>query len=99
MHVDYWSSVPILVILSFQRRLWVFADAPHLIKLLRHHVMEQDGGLLVPNRRGGRSLLGRRSFEDVLALDSGELRICPKLERLCVEVTAVSLSVGSVPHS
>ncbi|KAF0308743.1 Transposable element P transposase [Amphibalanus amphitrite] len=67
------------------RRLWVFADAPHLIKLLRTHVMEENGGLLIPNGRGGLSLLGRGSFKELLAHDAGELRLCPKLTDLCVE--------------
>ena len=65
----------------------MFADVPHLVKLLRTHVMEEGGGLLVPNSRtGGQSLLGRSTFEEIRALQPNDLRICPKLTRLCVEV-------------
>ena len=58
-----------------------------MIKLLRTHVMAEDGGLLIPNGRGGFSLLGRGSFQELLALDSGELRLCPKLTDQCIQVT------------
>ena len=68
------------------RRLWVFADVPHLVKLLRTHVMMEGGGLLVPNSRGSHSLLARKTFEDLLALEPGDLRVCHKLSRLCIEV-------------
>ena len=65
----------------------VFADVPHLIKLVRTNVMEEHGGLLIPNERGGLSLLGRGSFQELLKRDAGEFRLCPKLTDLCIEVT------------
>ena len=68
------------------RRLWIFADAPNLIKLVRINVMDPDGGLLIRNDRGGSSLLSRRPFEDILALQTGDLRVAHRLERSCVEV-------------
>ena len=48
--------------------------------------MEMNGGLLIPDDRGGSSLLGRGSFQELLDRDAGELRLCPKLTDLCIEV-------------
>lgn len=52
----------------------MFADTPHLYKLLRNHLL--DNGLPLPN--GG--VIDKQLFTDVLAIDSGnEFRILPKL--------------------
>ncbi|KAF0309274.1 Transposable element P transposase [Amphibalanus amphitrite] len=69
------------------RRVWVFADAPHLIKLMRVHTVADDGGLLIPDGRGGRALLGRGTFLELLELDRAELRVAHKLTNLHVQGT------------
>ncbi|KAF0308512.1 Transposable element P transposase [Amphibalanus amphitrite] len=68
------------------RRVWVFADAPHLIKLMRVHTVADDGGLLIPDGRGGRALLGRGTFLELLELDRAELRVAHKLTNLHVQL-------------
>ncbi|KAF0299724.1 Transposable element P transposase [Amphibalanus amphitrite] len=67
------------------KKLWVFADVPHLVKLVRHHVVKDNGGLLVPDGCGGTVLLDAAPFRELRALDSGEMKICPKLTDLCIE--------------
>ena len=52
----------------------MFADTPHLYKLLRNHLL--DDGLRLP----GGGVLDSQLFADVLAIDRGkEFRILPKL--------------------
>ncbi|KAF0297803.1 Transposable element P transposase [Amphibalanus amphitrite] len=56
------------------RKIWVFADTPHLLKLLRNHVL--DDGITLPN--GG--LVDKELLAQVLAIDEGrDYRILPKL--------------------
>ena len=60
-----------------------------MVKLLRNNVMADGGrgGLWIPNGDGNHSLLDRESFKEVVARDAGELRLCPKLTDLCIEVS------------
>ncbi|KAF0288468.1 Transposable element P transposase [Amphibalanus amphitrite] len=64
------------------RRIWVFADTPHLVKLMRVHTVSEDGGFLIPNGRGGKALLSRNTFKELMELDDAELRISHKLTSL-----------------
>ena len=57
-----------------------------MIKLLRTHVMASNGGLLIPNNRGGMSLLSRRTFEELLALQTGDFRVCFRLDKSSIQV-------------
>lgn len=65
----------------------MFADTPHLIKLLRTHTVQENCGVLVPNGRDGKALLSRGTFQELLNVDRGELRVAHKLTRLHIEVT------------
>ncbi|KAF0304011.1 Transposable element P transposase [Amphibalanus amphitrite] len=58
--------------------------------------MEKDGGLLFQNDHGGSSLLGRGSFEELLARDAGELRLCPKLTDMCIEASGAGESRATI---
>ena len=55
------------------RRIYVFPDVPHLLKLCRNHLLD-DGYLL---RSGAK--LKKEDFELLLQADNGELKICHKL--------------------
>ncbi|KFM75205.1 Transposable element P transposase, partial [Stegodyphus mimosarum] len=55
------------------KRVWVFADVPHLLKLLRNHFL--DDGLTLP----GNKLITKEPIERLLSTDCKEVRICPKL--------------------
>ena len=70
----------------FFRKVWVFADVPHLVKLVRRHVVKENGGLMVPDGQGGETLLDAAPFRALRAIDSAEMKICPKLTDLCIEV-------------
>lgn len=54
---------------------------------MRKHVVAEGGGLVVPNGDGGKALLSRQTFNELLAVDDGELRVCPKLTSLHIEVS------------
>ena len=55
------------------RKIYVFPDIPHLLKLCRNHLLD-DGYLF----RSG-SMLKKEDFEKLLQADNGELKICHKL--------------------
>ncbi len=57
-----------------ERKLQVLADVPHLLKLLRNHLLDQ--GFILKNG----DLLLREHLENLLAVDTGELRITHKLK-------------------
>ena len=64
--------------------MWVFADTPHLLKLLRHHVLE--GGM----RLDDGTTLNVSAFNAVLKMQAtSELRACHKLTPLHVTVSSV----------
>lgn len=54
--------------------VYVFGDVPHLIKLLRNHILDQ--GFWVKN-----TLINRDCFENLLQLSSSELTIAYKINR------------------
>lgn len=62
------------------RNIWVFADFPHLIKLLRNHIL--DHGIKLPCGK----IIEKAIFEKLLEADSGELKICPKLSWSHIQV-------------
>ena len=72
--------------------MWVFADVPHLMKLLRTHVVDEKGGMVVPRAReeNGQSdvftIISRQCFVDLLDRTAGELRVAHKLKRIHIEV-------------
>lgn len=55
------------------QRIWVFADVPHMIKLLRNHLL--DDGIILPRGK----CINKSLFEKLLSLDCGEIKLCPKL--------------------
>lgn len=55
------------------RKILVFADFPHLLKLLRNHLL--DHGIKLASGK----IIEKSIFENLLEVDSGELKICPKL--------------------
>ncbi|CAL1283746.1 unnamed protein product [Larinioides sclopetarius] len=54
------------------RKVWVFADVPHLYKLIRNHF--PDKGFIVSGKK-----ISKEVIEKILMLDSNETKICPKL--------------------
>lgn len=55
------------------RRVWVFADVPHLLKLFRNHFL--DDGITLENK----CRVTKDVIEKLLSLDSNEMKMCPKL--------------------
>ena len=49
-------------------------------------MVKDGGGLLIPDGHGGEVLLDAAPFRELRALDCGEMKICPKLTKLCIEV-------------
>jgi hypothetical protein len=59
---------------SLEEKVFMFPDAPHLLKLCRNHYL--DKGYVLPSGE----LLKREDLEKVLSLDCAEFRIVPKLK-------------------
>lgn len=60
------------------RKVWVFADVPHLIKLLRNHFL--DHGIILPDK----SVITKHEVLSVL--QDTELKLTPKLSTLHLDV-------------
>ena len=58
---------------SLNQPLFFFADFPHMLKLLRNHLLDQ--GLFLPNGY----YLSKTLFKKFLDLDTGELKLCHKI--------------------
>ncbi len=58
-----------------ERKIWAFADAPHMLKLLRNHLIDQ--GFELPDK----TVVNIQTLERLLQVDCGELKLCPKLTR------------------
>ncbi|KAF0306299.1 Transposable element P transposase [Amphibalanus amphitrite] len=57
------------------RRIWVFADPPHIMKRLRNHILDS----VIHTRQGGR--VDRALIQDLLAIDGdSELKLLHKLQ-------------------
>ena len=65
--------------------VFFFADVPHLLKLTRNHVL--DHGLKTPT-----GTLDKLLFEKLVASDSNELKLCPKLNRSHIDIPKMSQS-------
>lgn len=57
-----------------QRKIWVFADMPHYIKLLRNHFLDE--GLVL----GDGTEVTVNTLTDTLNKDTGEIKLCHKLD-------------------
>lgn len=57
-----------------KRKVWVFADMPHYLKLLRNHFLDE--GLVLENG----TEVNVDILVDVLKKDTGEIKLCHKLE-------------------
>lgn len=81
--------VTIFIVHVFHSKMWVFADVPLLVKLLRTRTVAPNGGLVVPKDGdgGGTALLSRQCFRDVLEAVTGELSSCHKLNEVHLEVS------------
>ena len=72
------------------RVLTVFADVPHLIKLLRNHCIQQ--GLEVADPLSGEAFkVDKQLFYQLIDKDSGELKVCPKITASSLEMKGASL--------
>lgn len=56
------------------KRIWVFQDVPHMLKLLRNHFI--DDGFTLPSGK----IINKTIIENILSMDGGEIKICPKLK-------------------
>ncbi|GBN99684.1 hypothetical protein AVEN_44896-1 [Araneus ventricosus] len=54
------------------RKIWIFADPPHYLKLLRNHFL--DTGLILKDG----TILSKNIFEEVFEKDRGEYKLCLK---------------------
>ena len=62
---------------TLERRVRLFPDAPHMIKLARNHLFDQ--GFQIPLGNGKFTLLTKADIEGLLTIDSQELKILPRL--------------------
>ena len=67
-----------------KREVFFFPDTPHLIKLWRNHCL--DKSYLFPDENGNYHSLGKQDFVDLITADANELKLCPKLKSLHVDV-------------
>ncbi|CAL8129621.1 unnamed protein product [Orchesella dallaii] len=63
------------------RRIYMFADIPHMLKLIRNHLL--DDGFITNNG----TVIDRRVFQTLVNSAAGELTVCPKLTHHLIEVT------------
>ena len=59
------------------RKVHIFPDAPHMLKLARNHLFDQ--GFLIPLGNGKFTLLTKEDIQSVLKTDDQEYRILPRL--------------------
>lgn len=64
------------------RQIFAFFDPPHMLKLLRNHIL--DDGIAVD---GDEAHLTRKEFEDILQRNSAEMKIHPKLTEFHINCT------------
>ena len=60
------------------RKVFLFPDIPHMVKLLRNHCL--DAGLAFPNENGVFTELKMKDFKEIMQKDGEELKLCPKLK-------------------
>ncbi|CAL8104550.1 unnamed protein product [Orchesella dallaii] len=63
------------------RRIYIFADIPHMLKLIRNHLL--DDGFVTNNG----TVIDRRVFQSLVNSAAGELIVFPKLTHHLIEVT------------
>ena len=66
------------------RYIYIFPDCPHLLKLWRNHCL--DKGYSFPHKNGKYHQLTKQHFVDLMEKDGLELKLCPKLKSLHVDV-------------
>jgi len=66
------------------RKVYMFPDIPHMIKLMRNHCL--DHGLAFLNDTGEYCTLKMEDFKEVLLKDGKELKLCPKLKPIHLTV-------------
>ena len=59
------------------RKVYLFPDSPHMLKLARNHLFDQ--GFLIPIGNGKFTLLTKEDIQALLTTDNQELRILPRL--------------------
>ena len=59
------------------RKVYIVPDVPHCIKNMRNHTM--DSGMVIKQSENKLICLSKEHFEDLLSLDNGDFRYCPKL--------------------
>jgi len=65
------------------RKIFVFADMPHLLKLIRNHVI--DDGLMTEDG----AVINKDVMQTLIDFNQEELKLCPKLSQYLVNVTGV----------
>lgn len=81
------------------RPVFVFPDVPHLLKLIRNHILDE--GIFVD---GSGSKLSRSDLESLLQIDNGEFKILHKLKNIHLQCTGpqrqrVRLAAQVLSHS
>ena len=68
------------------RDIFFFADAPHMLKLLRNHLLDKGFTL---TSKGSSVNLTKGDFEQLLLLNGNELKLVPKLSHSHVDVKGI----------
>ena len=63
------------------RKVWVFCDVPHLLKLLRNYILDE--GIILPNS----ILIKKDLIENLLATQRGDLSITHHISEAHINVT------------
>jgi len=64
-----------------REKVHVFADIPHMLKLLRNHILDE--GIMLKNR----IVIDKLVFATLVQKNELELKLCPKLNRSLLELT------------
>ena len=74
-------------IATSQHKLYFFADVPHLLKLIRNHII--DNGITTPYCK-----LDKSVFESLFSKDCGELKLCHKVGTTHIDFPKLLLLVN-----
>ena len=67
-----------------RRKVHVFADIPHMLKLMRNHFL--DSGL----RQQSGNICSKNKIKEILDADKSEFRLCPKLKSDHISLQAMA---------
>jgi hypothetical protein len=71
-----------------EKKFWIFADYPHLLKLLRNNMLDHRLNLADGTN------ISKQVFNDLIEVDSNELKICFKLTKKHINVVGFEILIS-----